>query len=181
MGRAVSRALPQRWLRVDLPAQRLTLHEGEAALRVFPVATAARGPGERHGGGGTPRGWHSVRARIGADQPCRAVFVARRPTGEVWTPALHREHPQRDWILSRILWLSGLERGVNRLGAVDTMKRFIYIHGCPDSEPVGVPCSHGCIRMRNADVIELFDAVDAGTPVWIGSRWPSRPMPTRGG
>ncbi len=172
---------PRRWLGVDLAGQRLTLYEGEAAQRVFPVATAARGPGEQNGGGGTPRGWHCVRARIGAGAPMRAVFVARRATGEVWTPALHREHPQRDWILSRILWLSGLERGVNRLGAVDTMRRFIYIHGCPDTEPMGVPCSHGCVRMRNEDVVELFDVVDAGTPVWIGPRWPSRPVPGGGG
>ena len=108
-----------------------------------------------------------VRARIGAGAPLGAVFVARRPTGEVWTPELAARFPGRDWVLTRILWLSGLERGRNRLGDVDTMRRFIYIHGCPDSEPVGVPRSHGCIRMRNADVVALFDRVAAGTRVLI--------------
>ncbi|ABM62037.1 L,D-transpeptidase [Halorhodospira halophila] len=177
----VSNIPSSRWLSVDLLAQRLTLLEGETALGVYAVATGARGAGERNGSGGTPRGWHCVRARIGAGAPSGAVFVGRRWTGEVWTPTLHHDHPERDWILSRILWLSGLERGVNRLGAVDTMRRFIYIHGCPDSEPVGVPCSHGCVRMRNAAVIDLFDAVTGGTPVWIGPPWPTRPVPARAG
>jgi lipoprotein-anchoring transpeptidase ErfK/SrfK len=95
------------------------------------------------------------------------VFVGRRPTGEIWSEALTREHPERDWILTRILWLSGLEKGFNRLGDVDTMRRYIYIHGMPDSEPCGVPASIGCIRMRNADIIELFDRVAVGTPVII--------------
>ncbi|MFP4129696.1 MAG: L,D-transpeptidase family protein [Halorhodospira sp.] len=171
----------RRWLSVDLPAQRLLLWQGDALRAQWPVATAANGPGERHGSGGTPRGWHCIRARIGAGAPEGAVFVGRRPTGEVWDRALHRAQPQRDWILTRILWLSGLERGINRLGAVDTMRRFIYIHGCPELEPVGVPCSHGCIRMRSPAAMALFGQVAAGTAVWIGTRWPTRPMPPRAG
>lgn len=118
-----------------------------------------------------------VRARIGAGQPPGAVFVGRRPTGEIWTPELAAREPERDWILTRILWLSGLEPGRNRLGLVDTMRRFIYIHGCPDDAPMGVPASHGCIRMRNGDVARLFESVPCGTPVWIGEAGPEHGPP----
>lgn len=99
--------------------------------------------------------------------PENTVFAARRPTGEIYSAELASAHPGRDWILTRILWLSGCEAGFNRLGDVDTMRRFIYIHGCPDSEPMGVPRSHGCIRMHNPDIVELFDRVAAYTPVEI--------------
>jgi len=156
-----------RWVHVSLARQRLTLLERGRVLGQWPVSTAAAGPGERRASGGTPRGWHVIRARIGAGAPLGAVFVGRRPTGELWTPALAARFPERDWILTRILWLSGLEPGRNRLGDVDTMRRFIYIHGCPDTEPMGVPRSHGCIRMRNADVASLFEQVAAGTRVLI--------------
>lgn len=154
-------------LRIDVDRQQLVVIEDGRETRVYPVSTASRGVGEQSGSGQTPRGAHCVRARIGAGLPAGAVLRGRRPTGEVWTPALAALQPERDWILSRILWLSGLEPGRNRLGQVDTMRRFIYIHGTPDSEPMGTPLSHGCIRMRNADVIELFDRVPAGTRVDI--------------
>ena len=131
------------------------------------MSTASRGPGERMNSECTPRGWHTIRAKIGADQPVNTVFVARRPTGEIYSPTLSAAQAQRDWILTRILWLSGLEQGKNRLGDVDTFRRFIYIHGCPEAVPMGTPSSHGCIRMRNADVIELFGMVPAGTRVHI--------------
>ncbi|MEX0730038.1 MAG: L,D-transpeptidase [Aquisalimonadaceae bacterium] len=157
-----------RWLKVDLNAQSVELRQGERLLQHYPVSTAAAGPGERDGSGCTPRGWHVIRARIGEGCPSGAVFKGRRWTGEIWTPVLMERQPGRDWILTRILWLSGLERGYNRLGNVDTMRRFIYFHGCPDSLPLGVPGSKGCIRMRNADVLELHDRVPAGTRVWIG-------------
>ena len=133
----------------------------------FPVSTSRYGPGERQGSGCTPRGRHVVRARIGAGLAPQAVLRARRPTGETWSPQLAAAAPDRDWILGRILWLSGREPGRNRLGAVDSMRRYIYIHGTPDTEPMGVPCSHGCVRMRCADVVQLFDRVPAGTPVDI--------------
>jgi L,D-transpeptidase YbiS len=154
-------------IEVSLADQRLTLFRPGAAPRSWPVSTAARGAGERIGSEQTPRGRHVVRARIGAGLPLRAVLVGRRPTGETWSPALSWAHPGRDWILTRILWLSGLERGRNRLGQVDTMRRYIYIHGAPDDAPVGVPASHGCIRMRNEDVVELFELVPVGTEVLI--------------
>lgn len=155
-------------LRVSIPEQRLwLLDDAGALLRVYPVSTALNGAGEDAGSGCTPRGRHVVRARIGADAPPNTVFVGRRPTGELWTPELAAANPGRDWILTRILWLSGCEPGINRLGNVDSMRRYIYIHGTPDSEPMGTPRSHGCIRMRNADLIALFDLVPPATPVLI--------------
>ena len=152
---------------VDVARQRLRWRDEHGNLREFIVSTAARGIGQQMGSEQTPIGRHIVRARIGERMPLGAVFVARRPTGEIWTPALAARHPQRDWILTRILWLSGTQPGLNRLGSVDSMRRYIYIHGTPDDQPMGVPASHGCVRMRNDEVIWLFDHVAAGTPVQI--------------
>ncbi len=132
-----------------------------------PVSTASNGPGERMGSECTPRGHHIVRAKIGDGAPAGSVFVGRRATGERFHPDLRAEFPDRDWILTRILWLSGVEPGRNRLGSVDTMRRFIYIHGCPDDVTLGKPGSHGCVRMGNAEVIELFDRVPVGIPVLL--------------
>jgi len=154
-------------IEVIVSAQTLTLFAEERTLMSFPVATASKGVGEVNGSEQTPRGWHYVRARIGTDQPVNTVFVGRRPSGEIYTPALKAQAPERDWILTRILWLSGLEPGRNRLGMVDTMQRYIYIHGCPEEEPMGIPSSHGCIKMHNQDVIRLFDTVTVGTRVLI--------------
>ncbi|MCP4597904.1 L,D-transpeptidase [Neptuniibacter sp.] len=154
---------------VSIADQRLTLLDGGKVVLEYPVSTALNGAGEQKNSGCTPRGKHTVRAKIGAGQPENAVFIGRRFTGEIYSPELAEKFPNRDWILSRILWLSGLELGVNRLGNVDTMQRYIYIHGTPDSEPMNEPLSHGCIRMRNTDLIELFDRVPAGTEVTINS------------
>ena len=153
---------------IDIPSQTLSLIGGDGAcIRRYQVSTARNGAGELSGSHCTPRGRHIVRARIGAGAPLGAAFRGRRPTGEVWTPELAATHPARDWILTRILWLSGTEPGRNRLGEVDSMRRYIYIHGTPDTEPMGVPLSIGCVRMRNREVAELFDLVPAGTPVEI--------------
>lgn len=133
----------------------------------FDVSTALNGPGEQEGSGCTPRGWHQIRAVIGEQQPENAVFIGRRPTGEIYNAELAEQFPERDWILSRILWLQGLEAEVNRFGKVDSMRRYIYIHGAPDSEPMGIPLSHGCVRMRNSDVIRLTELITPGTLVWI--------------
>lgn len=155
------------FIRISLDEQRLQLvHAGRTEMDVA-VATARNGPGERQHSECTPRGWHRVRARIGAGCVPNTIFVGRRPTGELYTPALRASAPGRDWILTRILWLCGLEPGRNRLGPVDTMRRYIYIHGCPDEDLMGVPSSHGCVKMRNVDVITLFDRVDVGTRVLI--------------
>jgi L,D-transpeptidase YbiS len=154
-------------IEIDLGRQSLTLFPPGRAPRCWQVSTALKGAGEQRGSEQTPRGRHVVRARIGAGLPPGAVLVGRRATGEIWTEALHRANPGRDWILTRILWLSGLEPGRNRSGEVDTMRRFIYIHGTPEEATLGRPGSHGCIRMRNADVVELFDQAPVGTEVLI--------------
>lgn len=155
-------------LRVDLARQQLQLLDDDGqVLRDWPVSTAANGAGEAAGSYRTPRGRHLVRARIGAGAPLNAVFAGRRLTGEIYTPELGAAQPERDWILTRILWLSGTEPGFNRLGECDSMRRYIYIHGTPDEGFEQAPRSHGCIRMRNADVAELFDLVPAYTPVEI--------------
>ncbi|BBP04430.1 L,D-transpeptidase [Sulfuriferula plumbiphila] len=143
------------------------LDDADQLVKRYRVSTAAKGAGEQSGSYRTPRGRHVVRAKIGAHLPPGSVFVGRRPTGEVWTPELAAQFPGRDWILTRILWLSGKEPGFNRLGNVDTMRRYIYIHGTPDDQPMGVPGSHGCIRMSNADVADLFERIPVGTPVLI--------------
>lgn len=140
--------------------------DGQLCLRL-PVSTALNGPGERSGSNCTPRGRHQVRAKIGAGLPEGAVLRGRRWTGEIWSTALAEQFPGRDWILTRILWLSGCEPGFNRLGTVDTFRRYIYLHGTPDSEPMGVPLSHGCVRLRNADLLELFPRVPPHCAVLI--------------
>ena len=155
-------------IRISLPQQTLELHdELGMLLRRYRVSTAKNGPGEQNGSFCTPRGRHIVRAKVGAGATANTVFVRRRPTGETWTPQLAEQFPGRDWILTRILWLSGKEPGRNRLGEVDTMRRYIYLHGSPDTVAMGTPGSIGCVRMHNSDIIELFDLVPARTPVDI--------------
>jgi lipoprotein-anchoring transpeptidase ErfK/SrfK len=155
-------------IEISIPAQTLTLHDaGDAPPKTYRVSTASKGAGEVFGSFCTPRGQHIVRAKIGEGQPINTVFVRRRPTGEIWTPELGAQFPGRDWILTRILWLSGCEVGFNRLGKVDTMRRYIYIHGSPDTVAMGTPGSIGCVRMRNQDLIQLFDSITPGTPVDI--------------
>lgn len=155
-------------LSIDIANQFLALatQSGDIIAR-YPVSTGLNGPGQADGSGCTPVGKHYVRARIGAGQPLNTVYRGRRPTGEIYSQSLASANPGRDWILTRILWLCGCEWGRNRGPGVDTFRRFIYIHGTPDSEPMGVARSHGCIRMRNTDIVELFDRVPAGTPVSI--------------
>ncbi|HLF12848.1 MAG TPA: L,D-transpeptidase [Gammaproteobacteria bacterium] len=154
-------------IRVDLRKQQLDLLQRGELLKSFPVSTSKYGAGEVRNSYKTPRGGHVIRAMIGAGQPLGAVFRGRRPTGEIYSAELARAHSDRDWILTRILWLSGTQVGKNRLGNVDTMRRYIYIHGAPDSGQPGVPGSIGCIRMVNRDVVELFDRVTPGTVVHI--------------
>lgn len=157
----------ERWLHVQLTTQRLVLWVNGRIAADYPVSTARNGPGERRGSGCTPRGRHRIRLKIGADAPLYTVFVGRRPTGERYTPELAARYPERDWILTRLLWLTGLEPGYNRGGEQDTLRRYIYIHGCPDEAPLGMPLSHGCVRMGNAAVADLFERVQVGDLVLI--------------
>lgn len=152
---------------VSISQQTLEVRCANRLLCCYAVSTALNGPGNLEGSGCTPLGRHRIRAKIGADHPINAVFVGRRFTGEIYSAELAAQFPERDWILTRILWLSGEEIGYNRLGNVDSMRRYIYIHGTPDSEPMGKPLSHGCIRMRNSDIIDLFQQVPVGCGVLI--------------
>ncbi|MDK9725270.1 MAG: L,D-transpeptidase [Sterolibacteriaceae bacterium MAG5] len=155
-------------IRISIPTQSMEVFDDDGELlRRYAVSTAKNGAGEQRGSFQTPRGRHIVRAKIGAGQAPNTVFVRRRPTGEVWSPEFGAANPDRDWILTRILWLSGQEPGFNRLGEVDTMRRYVYIHGSPDTVEMGTPGSIGCVRMRNADILELFDLVPCYTPVDI--------------
>lgn len=166
-------------LLISVQAQRLYLFDpdpnqldtGNPPLRSpraeFVVSTSRNGTGQEQGSFRTPLGRHLVRAKIGKGAALNTVFVGRRTTGEIWTPELAASSPGRDWILTRILWLSGLEPGMNRLGRVDTMRRYIYIHGSPPSVKMGEPGSIGCVRMRNQDIVDLFDLVPYGTTVDI--------------
>lgn len=153
-------------IEISIQDQCLRLHL-EHAVKNYTISTAKLGLGQEKGSNKTPVGWHQVRAKIGADAAINSVFVGRRFTHEIYTQALADKYPERDWILTRILWLSGCEIGRNRMGNVDSMQRYIYIHGTPDTEPMGIPESHGCVRMRNCDVIELFEHVPVATPIWI--------------
>ena len=160
---------PGAYLTIDIASQVLTVCAADgSALDRYPISTALNGPGEQDSSGCTPRGEHYIRARIGEGQPLNTVFRGRRPTGEIYSPQLADEHPDRDWILTRILWLCGREWGRNRGPGVDSFRRFIYIHGTPDTEPMGEALSHGCVRMRNTDIAELFARVRVGTRVVIG-------------
>lgn len=150
--------------RIDIDLCRQTLRFGR---RVYAVSSSAKGGGEINGSNQTPRGLHIVKAKIGAGMPVNTVFRGRRPSGEIYRPELAKAAPRRDWILTRILWLGGMEPGKNRRGKVDTLRRYIYIHGAPDNAEMGKPGSIGCIRMHNADVVELFDAAPVGTLVMI--------------
>lgn len=159
------------YIEVDSRLQQLYLWEafpdGDMLIRQYPVSTAANGLGERDGSHCTPRGRHRIAEKIGAGAPLHAAFKGRKPTGEIWSPALDAAEPGRDWILTRILWLEGLEPGRNKGGSVDSHARYIYIHGTNEAHRIGTPASHGCIRMKNTDVAELFDLVQVGTEVRI--------------
>ena len=156
-------------LSISISEQSLSLLQDSKTLQCWQVSTAANGIGQKNGSFCTPLGQHLIRAKIGKDSPLNTVFVGRRPSGEIFKPELREQFPSRDWILTRILWLSGTQPGYNRLGEVDTMRRYIYLHGCPDDVEMGKPGSHGCIRMRNKDIVNLFDLVEVGTPVTINA------------
>lgn len=152
---------------ISIAKQELTFFQADNKIKTYQISTAKNGIGCQKNSAKTPIGKHIVRAMIGENEPINSVFIGRRKTNEIYTEKLGKTNPNRDWILSRIVWLSGLEKGKNRLGNVDSMQRYIYIHGTPDSKPMGIANSHGCIRMRNLDIIELFALITVGTIVDI--------------
>lgn len=156
-------------IKINIASQQLQLIKLNKTIFEAAISSAKNGLGEDYGSECTPRGRHIIRAKIGANAQTNTVFVARRATSEIYSADLRHQYPQRDWILTRIMWLSGIELNKNRLGTVDTMRRFIYIHGCPDEDKMGIPSSHGCIKMHNTDVIALFDLVEVATVVTIQS------------
>jgi lipoprotein-anchoring transpeptidase ErfK/SrfK len=157
----------QRIIDICIATQTLQLIEKNKELKSYPISSAKNGLGEEMGSECTPKGKHKIRAKIGIDQPLNSVFIARRSTGEIYNLALAAEFPDRDWILTRILWLGGLEVGFNRYGKKDSTWRYIYIHGCPDHLMQGKPDSHGCIRMGNHDIIDFFGRVQVGDEILI--------------
>ncbi|KEI71832.1 L,D-transpeptidase [Endozoicomonas elysicola] len=155
-------------LTVHIASQEMVLHEKDGKRSVYSISTASKGTGQQEGSWQTPLGLHVIRAKIGGGLPVNSVFVSRRFTGEIYSPELRKQYPGRkDWILTRILWLSGLEPGYNRHGNVDTMRRYIYIHGSPDTAVMGEPGSRGCIRMHGKDILDLYDRIDAGVKIDI--------------
>ncbi len=158
---------PDFYIDISIPDQKLDLISNGTTINSYSISTALNGAGEQMGSECTPTGWHKIRAKIGASQRKNSVFVGRRPTGEIYSPELSKQFPERDWVLSRILWVGGIEPGKNRYGKVDSTWRYIYIHGCPDELMNGKPESHGCVRMNNQDVTDLFEQVDAGTLLYI--------------
>jgi L,D-transpeptidase YbiS len=159
--------MSQTRIEIFIAQQKLRLYNSQTLVKQWSVSTASAGAGQQEGSGCTPTGLHRIRLKIGANAPINSVFVGRRQTGEIYSAKLAQTYPDRDWILTRILWLQGLEWGHNRGGQLDTLRRYIYIHGTPDTEPMGQPASHGCIRMRNTDLLELFEQVGTDTLVRI--------------
>ncbi|WP_201528897.1 L,D-transpeptidase [Psychrobacter frigidicola] len=158
-------------LLINIAEQILILYQQGIEVCRYGISTAKNGIGSQQDSGCTPLGAHIIAQKIGGSQPINSVFVGRVPTGEIYSATLDAQNPERDWILSRILWLAGLEegsnKGCNNQGGCDTYQRYIYIHGTPDNQPMGIPRSHGCVRMRNQDIIELFAQIGEGTPVTI--------------
>jgi UDP-N-acetylmuramate--alanine ligase len=149
---------PARLLVVDVERQRLGLLEDGVLIREYPISTSARGIGGAEGSNRTPPGWHRIHARFGAGAAPGAVFASREPTGEVWDGTARED----DLILTRVLTLDGLEAGVNRGPGRDSLSRYIYLHGTNHEDRLGAPDSHGCVRLSNADVVDLFDRVAVG-------------------
>ena len=162
-----SEDIKKQFILISANNQLLHCYENDAIRKTYPVSTGKNGLGEQQGSECTPRGWHCIYSIIGLEHAVNSVFVARKWTGEIYSPELASNYPERDWILTRILQLDGLEPGRNKGGQVDSLERFIYIHGTPDTTPIGIPGSRGCVRMKNMDIIELAEWVQVGCQVCI--------------
>ncbi|MBD3314287.1 MAG: L,D-transpeptidase family protein [Chitinivibrionales bacterium] len=155
--------VPSRLLLVTISNQALKLIENGAVVRQYPVSTSQWGVGNREGSNQTPLGLHRIHGKFGDGAPPGRIFESRNDTGRDWNGGTEGEN----LILSRILRLEGLEPGVNRGDGIDSYERYIYIHGTSKEDLIGTPLSHGCVCMRNHDVIDLFDMVEEGTFVFI--------------
>lgn len=160
------------YLLIDTQKQQMFVYQAEQLIATYAVSTAKNGTGSLENSGCTPLGEHQIAEKFGDGLPQNAVFVARQFTGELYDDELGGAFAERDWILGRIMWLDGCENGINQGQnadgfCVDSKSRYIYIHGTPDSEPMGVPLSHGCVRMRMNDVVKLYEQVAIGTKVII--------------
>jgi len=153
------------WVRVA--SQELCLYESDACIACWPVSSASNGVGCTEDSYQTPLGMHRIAEKIGSQSPPGTVFRGRELTGEIAQISLDPDDDCDDLITSRILWLEGLEPGINRGENVDSYRRYIYIHGTPEEGRIGQPASRGCIRMRNHDIITLFELVEPGTLVYI--------------
>ncbi|QDP72832.1 L,D-transpeptidase [Legionella israelensis] len=154
-------------LLISTATQQMHCYENDQLVYTYSVSTAKNGLGEMRGSECTPRGWHTIHSIIGFEHEINSVFVGRKWTGEIYSEKLAEQYPGRDWILTRILRLDGLEDGRNKGGDMDSLQRFIYIHGTPDSTLLGQRGSRGCIRMRNLEIIELANWVSAGSYIYI--------------
>ncbi len=153
-------------LHVDIDQQLLAvLRPDDPVLRYYPVSTAINGRGQREGSYCTPTGWHRIAQCVGEGEPMGRVFRGRRPTDQILLSG--DDHGEEDVITTRILWLEGLEPGHNRGGDCDSHARYIYLHGTPDEANIGRPVSKGCIRLRNSDMVELFEQVRVGDALLI--------------
>ena len=156
------------WVLVGVKSQSLTVYDGYGREdKRYVVSTAKRGVGEQEGSYQTPRGWHRICQKIGDGAPSRTIIFRREITPWQYTEELHQQYPNKDWILTRIMWLCGMEDGFNKDGSVDSYNRYIYIHGAGDHTPFGTPSSLGCVRMQNDDVINLYNDLPVGTDVYI--------------
>ncbi len=150
--------------------QKLALYRDGRVLNEYAISTAKNGLGEYKNSYKTPRGWHQVIEKIGNNDPIGTVFSSRIKTGEIYNQELSNKFPNRDWILTRIIRLKGLEPGLNSGGEVDSFERYIYIHGTHEEDKLGMPASKGCIRMGNRDIIELFDSIYCNIKVFIDEK-----------
>lgn len=156
-----------RLIQINTAKQELKLIEKESCLFNCLISSAKNGLGELQDSECTPRGWHFIAQKIGAGAAANTVFVARQATGEIYSPALGNRYPDRDWILTRIIRLQGCEVARNQGQHVDSYQRYIYIHGTPDAVKLGQIGSKGCIRMRNQDLINLFNLIEINNLVYI--------------
>ena len=152
---------------VDISEQRLYLYNNDNLVQSFPVSTSKYGEGQIENSFKTPLGLHEIKEKIGDKAPINTIFTARENTNKRAEIQIKPNDTEDDFVTSRILWLDGLENGINRGVGVDSYGRYIYIHGTHEEGLIGQKASHGCIRMFNNDVIELFDMVSEGTKVQI--------------